>query len=59
MSVMGGKVVTVLIARYDTEITEREIPFLRGAVIQAAGRDNVLLHNHVDEQLRYGAIQTS
>lgn len=53
MSVMGGKVVTVLIARYDTEITEREIPFLRGAVIQAAGRDNVLLHNHVDEQLRY------
>ena len=53
MSVMGGKVVTVLVARYDTEITEREIPYLRGAVIQAAGRDNVLLHNHVDDKLRY------
>lgn len=53
MSDMGGKVVTTLVARYDTDIAEREIPYLRGAVIQAAGRDNVLLHNHVDEQLRY------
>lgn len=53
MSAMGGKVVTTLVARYDTEIAEREIPFLRGAVIQAAGRDNILLHNHVDEKLRY------
>ena len=50
---MESKVVTVLVARYGTEIAEREIPFLRGAVIQAAGRDNVLLHNHVDEKLRY------
>ena len=53
MSAMESKVVTVLVARYGTEIAEREIPFLRGAVIQAAGRDNVLLHNHVDEKLRY------
>lgn len=50
---MGGKMVTVLVVRYGTEIAEREIPYLRGAVIQAAGCDNILLHNHVDEQLRY------
>lgn len=53
MSDMGGKVVTVLVIRYGTEIAEREVPYLRGAVIQAAGRDNVLLHNHVDDKLRY------
>lgn len=43
---------TTLVIRYDTPIAETEIPFLRGVILHAT--DNVLLHNHIDEQLRYG-----
>ena len=38
---------------FKDDITESELPKFRGAVIDAATRENVLFHNHVDDNFRY------
>ncbi len=47
------KIIEIL---FDTEISSREIPLFRGAVIKAANSDNILFHNHLFQQqgYRYG-----
>lgn len=48
-------VVNVLTVRYDAEISQKELPYFRGAVIASVGRDtDILFHNHHgDEKYRY------
>lgn len=41
------------ILKFSTEISQQEIPFLRGAVIRATRGENILFHNHDGENLRY------
>jgi len=54
------KKIRILNVQFDTEIKGYEIPAFRGAIIEKVGRDNVLFHNHLnDEQFlyRYPQIQ--
>ena len=44
------KVLTVI---FDGEIKSWELPAFRGAVIEKAGRENLLFHNHVGDGYRY------
>ena len=39
--------------RFSPSITMSELPKFRGAVIAAAGRENSLFHNHIDEGFAY------
>lgn len=41
------------ILRFSTEISLREIPMLRGAIIKATDGENILFHNHDGEKFRY------
>lgn len=45
--------VAVLTFIMDTEISDNEIPFWRGAVIRMAGGDSLLFHDHCGDGLRY------
>jgi len=45
--------IPILIAWFDTEIHQFEVPAFRGAVIHSMANANVLFHNHQDEKLRY------
>lgn len=47
------KKVKYLTIRFKNEIGLREIPKFRGAVIECAGREHLLFHNHAGEGLRY------
>jgi hypothetical protein len=35
---------------FEGEITIKEIPAFRGAIIEKVGRDNILFHNHIDDK---------
>lgn len=49
-----GNAIYVLIIQFRNEISWSEIPFLRGAIIQALhGQANVLYHNHTGDTYRY------
>ncbi len=39
--------------QFKDEITAEELPKFRGAVIDAASRENILFHNHIDDNFRY------
>lgn len=41
------------ILRFSTEISWREIPYLRGVIIRATEGENILFHNHEGENFRY------
>lgn len=47
------KTIRVVVVKFVNRISKQEIPLLRGAVIRAAGKTNVLFHNHVDDKYRY------
>lgn len=48
-----GKV-PVLIIRFGNTLSQEEIPYFRGAIINAVGKDDSLLfHNHEGEKVRY------
>jgi len=44
----------LLIVVFNLDITRREIPAFRGAIINKVGRENVLFHNHLNQNFRYG-----
>mgnify|MGYP000651509350 CR=1 FL=1 len=46
--------IKLLIITFNFNITRREIPAFRGAVIEKAGRENILFHNHMCQNFRYG-----
>jgi len=48
-----GNIRTLLI-QFKNELTVREVPLFRGAVIQALDEDDVLFHNHLGSKPRLG-----
>jgi len=44
----------LLIVVFNLDITRRDIPAFRGAIINKVGRENVLFHNHLNQNFRYG-----
>ncbi|MDY6854944.1 MAG: CRISPR-associated endonuclease Cas6 [Thermodesulfobacteriota bacterium] len=44
----------ILIVVFNLDITRREVPAFRGAIINKVGRENVLFHNHLNQNFRYG-----
>lgn len=54
------KKIKLLTVTFDTEIRDYEIPAFRGAVVDKVGRDNILFHNHLDDNkllYKYPLIQ--
>lgn len=47
------KKIKYLQIQFKDEIEADELPKFRGAVIDAASRENILFHNHVDDNYRY------
>lgn len=47
------KKIKYLQIQFQEEITAEELPKFRGAVIDAATRENILFHNHIDDNYRY------
>ena len=43
----------VLTIHFDNQITLSELPSFRGAIAKAAGCENVLFHNHINDKYRY------
>lgn len=43
-----------LVVVFDFEIERRQIPAFRASVIEKVGRENVLFHNHLEDQFLYG-----
>lgn len=50
---MTDRYIETLLVRFKNPICQKELPFLRGAIVNAIGRENILLHNHVENGLRY------
>lgn len=50
---MSDALITTLTISFANQISQEELPFLRGAVIRALGNDTVLSHNHIGNALRY------
>ena len=51
---MPDNQVRTLVIRFNNPLNQNELPFFRGAVIQAVGDENALLfHNHEGEGFRY------
>ena len=48
------KKIRVLDIAFENEIAVYEVPAFRGAIIETAGRENTLFHNHLDKDYRYG-----
>ena len=46
--------IKLLIVVFNLDITRRGIPAFRGAIINKVGRENVLFHNHLNQNFRYG-----
>lgn len=54
------KKIKLLTVSFDTEIRDYEIPAFRGAVVAKVGRENILFHNHLNDNkllYRYPLIQ--
>jgi hypothetical protein len=54
------KKIKLLTVTFDTEIRDYEIPAFRGAIVDKVGRDNILFHNHIDDNkllYKYPLIQ--
>lgn len=47
------KKIKYLQIQFQDEITAEELPKFRGAVIEAASRENILFHNHIEDNFRY------
>ena len=48
------KKIRVLDIEFENEIAVWEVPAFRGAVIETAGRENTLFHNHLGKDYRFG-----
>lgn len=46
--------IRTLLIQFKNELTSKEVPLFRGAVIQALEEDDVLFHNHEGNKSRYG-----
>ncbi len=46
--------IKILRVIFDFDIQIREIPAFRAAVIEKVGRENILFHNHLGQNFRYG-----
>lgn len=44
----------LLVVVFGLDITRREIPVFRGAIINKVGQENILFHNHLNQNFRYG-----
>jgi len=56
----GLKKIRILIVCFDTELRAYEIPAFRSAIIEKAGRENILFHNHLNDKdylYKYPLIQ--
>jgi len=54
------KKIKILTVTFDTEIKDFELPAFRGAIIDKVGRNNILFHNHLDDDkflYKYPLIQ--
>lgn len=51
---MGIKKIRVLQVEFENPIDPWEVPYFRGAVIATAGKENILFHNHLKDNYRYG-----
>jgi len=47
------KKIKILTIIFDNEIRGFDIDKFRGAVINSAGKDNILFHNHINDKFRY------
>ena len=50
---MKDRDVEILLLRFNNRVEHYELPFFRGALVGLLGRENVLLHNHEGDGLRY------
>ena len=46
--------IKLLVVTFDFEIEKREIPAFRAAIIEKVGKENILFHNHLGQNFRYG-----
>jgi len=46
--------IKLFIVTFDFEIERRKIPAFRAAIIEKVGRENILFHNHLGQNFRYG-----
>lgn len=54
------KKIRILSIVFDTEILGHELPAFRGAIVEKAGRENIIFHNHLDDKkylYKYPLIQ--
>ena len=47
------KKIRILYIEFENDIASYEIPAFRSAVVQIAGNENVIFHNHLKEKFRY------
>ena len=47
------KKIRILDVTFENEIAAWEVPALRGAIIETAGRENTLFHNHLNKDYLY------
>jgi hypothetical protein len=46
--------VKLFVVAFDFKIEKKEIPTFRAAIIEKVGRENILFHNHLGQDFRYG-----
>lgn len=46
--------IKLFVVTFDFEIERRKIPAFRAAIIEKVGRENILFHNHLGQNFRYG-----
>jgi len=46
--------IKILSVVFNFDIRKREIPAFRAAIIEKVGRENILFHNHLNQNFRYG-----
>ncbi|MBW6461413.1 MAG: hypothetical protein K0B08_12655 [Bacteroidales bacterium] len=54
------KKIRILTVIFDTEIAGHELPAFRGAIVEKAGKESILFHNHLDSKTflyKYPLIQ--
>ena len=50
---MQPKPINILTIQFANEISQREIPLFRGAIIHSLGNKSILFHNHDGDKFRY------
>lgn len=50
---MLPKTIKTVIVKFNTSLSDIEIPYLRGAIIHNAQCSGILFHNHIEDKFRY------